>query len=96
MCSGLREVATSLEHGTVRVISAGEWVSERTYRKGRIHGLNRQVSKESVRVMLYRDGDEIAYFVFGRNHGETERGGPHAHLLAPIKPEMFINAAKVR
>ena len=95
-CIGMKDVETGLEQGVVRVVKAGGWVSERTCRNGRIHGLNRQVSKDSVRVMLYRDGNEIAYFCFGRNHGETERGGPHAHLLAPIKPEMFINAAKMR
>ena len=79
-----------MEKGVVRVIKPNDWVAERTYRDGRIHGLNRLVGKDQVRVSLFKDGQEIAYFVFGRNLVESDRGGSHAHLLDQIKPEMFV------
>lgn len=90
--TGMKEKDTGLSHGVVRVIKPDKWVSERTYRKGQIHGLSRQVSKDSVRVMLFKDGEEIAFFVFGLDRLELERGGSSKYLLAPIKPDMFLKS----
>lgn len=86
----MKDVDSGLEHGVVRVVKVGEWVSERTYRNGRMHGLNRHVSEGKVRVMLYKDGDELAFFEFGQDLVEGVRGGSAAHLLGFIKPEMFM------
>lgn len=89
--AGMKDKETGLEHGVVRVVKPNEWMAERTYRNGRIHGLNRLVSENSVRITLYKDGDVMAYFAFGPDLAETERGGPSAHLLAPIKPQLFVD-----
>lgn len=96
-CSGMRFRDSDLEHGVVRAVKPGAWISERTCRDGKIHGLNRTIDKDSVRVSLNRDGTEIAYFVFGKSKAmgwmESERGGPNAELLAPFKPNFFIKRA---
>ena len=64
---GMKLQDSGLEHGVVRVIQPhkpNQSISERTYRNGKIHGLNRMVSANSVKVSLYKEGVELAYFAF--------------------------------
>ena len=70
-CAGMKDEETDLEHGVVRVLRKDESVTEGAYRNGRIHGLARQVTKDSVRISLYKDGDEMAYFAFAEDYIET-------------------------
>ena len=48
--TGMKDQETGLEHGVVRVIKPDEWMADRTYRNGQIHGLNRQVSEDRVHI----------------------------------------------
>ena len=86
---GMKQRDSGLEHGTVRSVQPGELVSEGTFRNGQVHGLKREVGKNHVRVSLFQDAIEQAYFCFGRNFVETERGGPKRQMIEDINAEMF-------
>ena len=48
---------TGQPHGVVRGIMPNEWIIERTYKDGKVHGLNREVHADGVKVSLLKNGE---------------------------------------
>ena len=73
-------------HGIVRL--AGEMIGERTYKDGRMHGLNREVHKDIVKVFFVREGVILGQFNFRKDFTETYREDPQ-NLLHDLSADLF-------
>jgi hypothetical protein len=88
-CFGMVHKETEKEHGIVRIVKPGDWISEQTYKHGRVHGLNRAVMKNEVQVFFTVEGEDLGFFCFNREFKETKRVDRH-NKLHGLKASMFM------
>ena len=82
---GMRQPDTKKLHGIVRKVFPNGEIYEQTFKKGKDHGLCRNIYKNSVEISVYRDGDSIGYknFTVDMATGslkETSKWDPYNYL----------------
>ena len=85
---GMKHTETGKAHGIVREINPNGNIHERTYKHGKIHGLNREVHDDIVKVFFYKDGEPLAQFNFDKDNKQTKVTDPDG-ILADIIPAFF-------
>ena len=86
---GMRHRVSGKRHGIVRRITNNENIGEGTFKDGKCHGLNREISSEKVTVELRKDGKWLAHFSFTFGFDEIERKDPSG-LLNNLYPQDFM------
>lgn len=89
-CSGTVLKKTGKPHGVVRLIWPKDHIIERTYKNGVENGLSRKVDKDRTTIQLFRSGQMIATFNFGKNFREgLGRSGSGKLMIASLTAEYF-------
>ena len=88
-CEGLRVRSTNLRHGIVREVLSERSIGEGTYCDGKQHGLYRWIYDDKVEIELFYEGILKAFFSFGFDFQEIERGGSEVQLLDELTVKKF-------
>ena len=80
-------------HGVVRMVKPDGWISEKTYKHGKYHGLSRDVRPGEVRIILNKDGHGVASLVYDGELNLLRKSGQDM-LLADITAE-FLRGNKM-
>ena len=82
-CRGMMHRKTGEKHGIVQEIWPVGWLKEGSFRNGEVHGLQRIVYSDKVRVQLFKDGNRLATISFDCRFKETFRTGDELSDLSP-------------
>ena len=87
---GMRHVNTGKRHGVVRRITKFGHIGEASFKEGKCHGLNREISDKKITIELRKDGQKLAHFVFDFNFNELERKDEQGFLNS-LSAQDFMN-----
>ena len=91
ICQGSKKVKTGKMHGVVRIVEqkTGD-ITESSYNKGLLCGLERHTHANGVTISLNQGGHKIAYFKLDENLNEIKRGGSSAAYLKDLSAKNFV------
>ena len=77
----MRDKKTGEEHGIVRTEENNGWISEGTYKKGKVHGLKRWISSDEVWITVAKDYQRLARISFNKDFELTFYDDPLGLLI---------------
>lgn len=90
VCYGMRNRNTEEVQGIVRKSSPIGFISEACYKNGKKHGISREVWAYKIEVMIYDEGDMLAFMQYDRHQQEIHRTGKQVEMLKDLSPADFL------
>jgi hypothetical protein len=77
------------KQGIVRSVDKDGFIIEATYKNNQLHGIQRFILDDRVRVSIFREGRKVAYLHMDKDLNETSRGGPEEDLFLDLTSKDF-------